>query len=536
MKEVEFNLLDEPWVRVLCPDCTVREVSLTDALLHAHEYKALAGELPTQDVAVLRLLLAVLHTVFWDHDANGAAAPLTDPNTVLVRWRGLWRLGRFPAQPIRDYLAAWHERFWLFHPERPFWQVTSAKIGTEFGSKKLNGDIVESENSTRLFSSYSNKGKSELNYAQAARWLLYTNGFDDTAAKKKDKTSQTSLQVGWLGQLGLIYAKGKNLFETLMLNLIFLQDGEKTWKQPNPCWELPKVHSVERMEVHLPDNAAELFTLQSRRIFLKRKNEKVIGYSLLGGDFFESKNAFCEQMTVWERQVDKKSGAVAFEPKQHDTTEQFWREFPTVFQSGEKNPGIVQWIVKLQAAHILDRNCMICFDIVGMKYNSRRYNNVEDTFSDSLTFHAALLDELGRAWRQKISEEIGRCEELAKAVGNLAQNLDIAAGGAKSDAKKETAREQFYFRLDRPFRSWLRDIDPAWDAETAAGAVHRWRVTARQIAETLGRELVRQSGDAAFTGRPITVDRNKPTERKTYYSAPSVYNWFLSAVNKVYQE
>ena len=39
MKEVEFNLLDEPWVRVLCADCTVREVSLTEALLHAHEYK-----------------------------------------------------------------------------------------------------------------------------------------------------------------------------------------------------------------------------------------------------------------------------------------------------------------------------------------------------------------------------------------------------------------------------------------------------------------------------------------------------------------
>ena len=36
MKEVEFNLLEEPWIRVLCPDCTVQEVSLTQALLHAH--------------------------------------------------------------------------------------------------------------------------------------------------------------------------------------------------------------------------------------------------------------------------------------------------------------------------------------------------------------------------------------------------------------------------------------------------------------------------------------------------------------------
>ena len=61
---MEFNLLEEPWIRVRTPDCTLQEVSLTDALLHAHEYAALAGELSTQDVAVLRLLLAVLQTGF----------------------------------------------------------------------------------------------------------------------------------------------------------------------------------------------------------------------------------------------------------------------------------------------------------------------------------------------------------------------------------------------------------------------------------------------------------------------------------------
>ena len=56
MKEIEFNLLDEKWIRVLTPACAVEEVSLTDALVHAHEYTDLAGELPTQDAAVLRLL------------------------------------------------------------------------------------------------------------------------------------------------------------------------------------------------------------------------------------------------------------------------------------------------------------------------------------------------------------------------------------------------------------------------------------------------------------------------------------------------
>ena len=56
MKEIEFNLLTEPWVRVRRPDNTVQEVSLTDALLHAQDYVDLAGEMPTQDAAVLRLL------------------------------------------------------------------------------------------------------------------------------------------------------------------------------------------------------------------------------------------------------------------------------------------------------------------------------------------------------------------------------------------------------------------------------------------------------------------------------------------------
>lgn len=86
MKEIEFNLLEEPWIRVRKPDCTMEEVSLTDALLHAHEYAGLAGELPTQDVAVLRLLLAVLQTVFYRVDLEGNVSPLTEEEEALDRW------------------------------------------------------------------------------------------------------------------------------------------------------------------------------------------------------------------------------------------------------------------------------------------------------------------------------------------------------------------------------------------------------------------------------------------------------------------
>lgn len=544
MKEVEFNLLDEPWVRVLCADCTVREVSLTDALLHAHEYKSLAGELPTQDVAVLRLLLAVLHTVFSRVDAQGENAPISagaEPDMALDRWESLWRLKHFPVQPITSYLEKWHERFWLFHPERPFWQVPQAKIGTAYSAAKLNGEISESGNKLRMFTAYSGTGKSELSYAQAARWLLYVNGFDDTSAKPKGK-GLPSTGAGWLGKLGLILAQGDTLFETLMLNLVLLKDGEQPWQPPLPCWELEHARSTERTEIPQPDNPAALLTLQSRRLLLNREGESVTGYTLLGGDFFERENAFCEQMTVWRAAQASKNAPVVYLPKRHDPAKQFWREFSSVFlqESGGRCPGVVWWIEELihPKNAILDRKTLIRFQITGVGYGDKDFF-VTDTFSDSLTFHTALLDELGRRWRQKITDEIDRCGKLAQAVGNLAKNLDIAAtdpdhAGKKNSAK--AAREQFYFRLDQPFRRWLCDIDPAWDSETAEKYIFQWRADAKRIAQTLGRQLVDQSGSAAFIGRMIKSSGSKVSDKETYYSAPKVYNWFLADVNRVYQK
>ena len=93
MKEIEFNLLTEPWIRVRLRDNTVREVSLTEALVSAQDYVDLAGEMPTQNAAVLRLLLAVLFTVFSRVDAKGAPRPLMQSDDALERWRRCGSLG-----------------------------------------------------------------------------------------------------------------------------------------------------------------------------------------------------------------------------------------------------------------------------------------------------------------------------------------------------------------------------------------------------------------------------------------------------------
>lgn len=96
MEKIEFNLIDEPWIRVNRLDGEREMVSLKDALLRAHEFSGLAGEMPTQDVAILRTLLAVTMTVFYRVNEVGEPAPLETEDDALERWDALWANRIFP--------------------------------------------------------------------------------------------------------------------------------------------------------------------------------------------------------------------------------------------------------------------------------------------------------------------------------------------------------------------------------------------------------------------------------------------------------
>lgn len=539
MKEIEFNLLDEKWILARKSDCTVDELSLTDALLKSHEYVELAGELPTQDVAVLRLMLAVLHTVFSRYSPQGEPSPLYDSDDAADRWKELWNACRLPEKPIRDYLASVHDRFWLFHPERPFYQTEAAKIGTEYTASKLNGAVSESGNKIRLFCGCTGVQKSELSYSEAARWLLYVNNYDDTSSKPKGK-NLPSPGAGWLGKLGLITIRGNNLFETLVYNLILLnhkRNFSEVWGPECPAWEPDVPNTAERAEIPMPDNLSELYTLQSRRLWLNRDdNEKVIGYNLLGGDFFEKVDAFIEPMTVWSKVKGNERAGEKFQPRRHDSSVQMWREFSYAFETaaGSHIPGVVLW-TKYIKQMLPESRKLISFSIASVQYGDKDFF-VNDVFSDSLTFHTDLLTEIGEHWRAKITDEIKKCDESAAALRFLAKDIELAAGSAEDTVLKravvERAREQYYYEIDLPFRNWLEGIDPNWgtDSEQKYRAIEEWRETAKRIALRIGQELVESAGTAAIVGRAIK-DKN---DKERYYSAPDAYRYFKVKLNKIY--
>ena len=472
----------------------------------------------------------------WEREAPGGAQgeprPLMQSDDALERWSELWQLGHFPAEPVRDYLEQWKDRFWLFHPTHPFWQVPQAKIGTEYGAAKLNGEMSESSNKLRLFPLYAGQSKEQLSYPQAARWLLCVNGYDDTSAKPKGK-GLPSVGAGWLGKIGFIQAQGDNLYETLMLNLTLLRDGRECWGESKPCWELEAPKSAERTEICCPDNPAQLLTLQSRRLLLHRTGENVDGFCLLGGDFFPRENVFAEQMTIWRTMPIKKNEPVVFVPCRHDPAKQFWREFPAVFcQDSGHRPGVVCWIEKLQEKRLklLDPRRKVHFRISGVQYGDKDFF-VNDSFSDSLTFQAGILDKIGRPWQSRIVREIERCEQTAALIGRFAQELAIAAGDRNENAGG-AVRAQFYFAVDQPFRQWLQAIDQEQDDPDEAAL--RWQTRARSIAEKLGKQMVMEAGNAALKGRRIVVDKDKKTERTILYTAPKAYNHFRTRLWEIY--
>lgn len=535
MKEIEFDLLTEPWIRVRLKDNTVQEVSLTEALVSAQDYVDLAGEMPTQDAAVLRLLLAVLFTVFSRVNVEGEPEPLEKRGQALRRWSELWQLGHFPAEPIRDYLEQWKDRFWLFHPKHPFWQVPTLCNGIAFGGKKLNGERAESGNKTPLFQNVSKTECEVLSYAQAARWLIYQNGYDERGGRPK-AGNKPRHGVGWLGQIGFVAVKGKNLYETLLRNMAFPTEQDALREEQQPCWEREQVRAEQSVKIVMPKNQAELLTLQSRRILLKRSETVpgVVGYEVLGGDYWDSENAFGEQMTLWSR-TSKKNEKMTYKPQQHEAGKQLWREIPSMLDPEGRKPGVLTWNQQLQSLRILSRKEQIVLNMVGIRYDNQEAS-VKDVYTDQLAMQLAVLDELSRPWTVRINQEVERCEKAAERIGILCKELKLAGGldynqvkGFKETQKvTEDARAQFYFAVDQPFRQWLQEIDPEQDDPDEA--VQRWQAEARSIAEKLGKQMVREAGNAALKGHRVVVDKGKKTERTILYTSPKAYNRFHASL------
>lgn len=103
-----FNLWSEPWITLERPDGSQEEVGIEAALRQAHEYRVVYEPSPLVIVGIHRLLVAILQAAYQPQKARDLV--------------GLWRAGRFPAEPIQQFGEQFAARFDLFSAEQPFLQ------------------------------------------------------------------------------------------------------------------------------------------------------------------------------------------------------------------------------------------------------------------------------------------------------------------------------------------------------------------------------------------------------------------------------
>ena len=400
---------------------------------------------------------------------------------------------------------------------------------SEIFLSKLNGEISQSNNKKNIFSLYSGKDFDSMSYAQAARWLVFTQAYDDVALKPQGENSH-SASVGWLGKLGLIYLLGDSLFETLMLNLVLINNSHVESFQ-KPIWEKDTICYDERVPIVFPDNLAELYTIQPRRIHLFRNEDEITHFHILAGDLVSSNNAFEEPMTAWK---NEKKPYLGFTPLEHDSPKQMWREFSALYhKDGNECAGIISWYKNiLLPAKVINKSRMTKTAIVALQYDKSSTHKFVNFYSDSLDMHSDLLSELGADWRNSIEIEISKCSELAGAIAYLAQNLYVASGGSNSKKDKhyteipDAVKSQLYFRLDLPFREWLRSIDPeCYDEKNKYEKQKLWQITAKSIALSYAKELAAETNETAIIGHRADGKM---------YSVPRAMNTFRSSLNKIY--
>lgn len=354
--------------------------------------------------------------------------------------------------------------------------------------------------------------------------------------------------VAWCGLLGGVIVEGKNLRETLLLNLVSPQDPYTgDWSADEASWEREPDGPAQRgedPEGPRPKGPVDLATWQSRRVRLVAHGSRIVGSLVSNGDKLTPQNQHRnEMMTAWrysEPQTKKNGGLTTFMPREHRPGRAFWRGISAILPTGApvttgKNhsqslaPGVVQWISRLQENAYLSEDGLVALRAIGVLYGSNN-SVIDEVLDDRLPVPLALLSEEHPELIFDAVTAVELADQGVAALRNLAANLARAAGQGELDldGARQRAEERGYAALDEPYRHWVRDLKATSDADAMLA---KWRTAAVSVLRPLGEELIAAAGPAAWIGR------ERPGRKGTeLYTTSRAASWFSSALRRTFGE
>ncbi|MFJ3958232.1 type I-E CRISPR-associated protein Cse1/CasA [Arthrobacter sp. NPDC090010] len=528
----QFNLVRDPWVSCLMTDGVVKELSLTEVFRQSAFIRRLAGELPTQDYAVLRVLLAIVYSSMPRINAGGAVSA----------WKELWLDHSKLTDSVLGYLDDFESSFELFDPVRPFMQVPElhTQSGKVDGVDRLIADVPSGY---QYFTTRAGHGLDALSYAEATRWLIHTHAYDPSGIKsgavgdpRVKGGKGYPIGTGWAGTTGGVFFEGESLSETLHLNLDLSLVALSEPGSDLPVWErAPLGPAVEERKagVPKPTGPVDVFTWQSRRIRLFPEAGKVRNVLVCNGDPLPPQNMDADPLTAQrfsKPQTAKFKAGAIYMPREHDPERMIWNGVSALLAQNEQArtnadgivllrvPPIVTWVSRLSELDSIDAGRVLNARLVGVVYGTQSsvYTEILD---DSLAVHLRLLSESSAAVAQVAKNAASNTEQAVWAFGRFAGELSRAAGG-DLDPPQEKARQVAFFALNEPYRRWVSELSGSEDAE-AAGEV--WNSIARKIIASSATEMLSMAGESALVGR--TVDSE-------LVSAATAETWLYRSLRK----
>ena len=506
-----FNLLDEPWIRVTRLDGTPDEVSLLTLFREATDITGIHGEIASQDVAILRLLLAICHRAM-------------DGPEDLDTWREYWEEPERLGRDVIDYLECYRERFDLRDPDRPFFQVADIQ-GTVSPISKM---IIDTPKDLKrpLFTTRIGDGLESLSWSEAARWLIHVHAFDPAGRrsgavgdpKLGDNGTTPPRGPGWAGQIGNVTVVGESLERTLLLNTVVCEElpdlVDVDPEQDFAPWERESDGPLGSLALD-PKGPVSCYTWQARRVLLYGDDDGVTGLFLGNGDKVTPQNQYLvEPMTAWRysEPQSRKFKVPVYMPRKLPTDRAFWRGLSTLVAqlspritvkgaeevTRYRSPGVVSFYQELMRRRILPTGGLIPLHAVGIEYGNNE-STVSELVDDVLPLPAGLLDRENTRLLNVVRDAMEETEQVAFVLRNLAGNLDLARGGGPDSvsAAREHASAAFYQVIDERFPRWLASLDEA----DPARARDQWRELLRSEAWRQQEALASAVPDTAFAGR-----------------------------------
>jgi len=528
----EFNLIEADWIP--CIDIEGRNVGhgIRDTLLKAGQLREICDDSPLVTVAVHRLLLAILYRAF------------EGPNSF-VDWRSLYFSGAFDSRRLDKYLDKWKDGFDLFSDNKPFYQMARFKTKKPISVNRLATECASGNNPT-LFDHCSDDIVVEWSPAQTARQLIACqsfalgfgrsgnatiNGIDEELPYSTDAIALRGMNV-WL--------QGKSLFETLMINLVPINDGSlPSWELANPNEYRDRLQGKKRAVV-TSFGVVDRLTWQSRLVRLISKASKISQMYFTQGRSADKSAG--DPMKVYRSSKEEGISVLSL-----SSSKAAWRDVHSILTipragSKERRPECFNVVARARYEAAVDTSQQFVAHIVGLSSAPNKagkfllWRHERMPVPTALLGDANLIERLGELIQN--AEQAGReLNYRSRRLAKLYLSPESESPDSRQPDKDEVTRiveaidprPAYWARLEKGFFTLIENFPNDWNTagndwkpDGQQTATNAWRQHVKREAQRALEETIRSLGTSARAiqavarvGTDFTDGDLKPQPQKT---------------------